>query len=851
MPQIEAYLTIPGLPTDMAVSKTENRLYISSRDKNAIYTIDLNSLKVSDREISVNGTPGMVESDGSRYIYILNNERSGSVYRLDTKTDLVVENFFQSDRNPVAAAISPSGEKLYVVSGESNSITYSFISGGLVPSPQESILKKGETLELTVKGGSGSYTWSAQAGNLSSYTGDRVIYTAPDFGGRFNVIAMDANSRSKAEFSISVNDLKLNPPLISVSNREPITFNVIGGTPPFSFETLSGGTYKNDPYNTSTCYFTPPESSGIYTLTARDKNNFTDTAQITYMTMPLAISPKRFTMAPESSEIFTITGGIPPYTVNYSDGICDNCQNLSLSGSQIKFKASKNAGETYIRVFDSTGRSETALISVYDGMFVSPSHLYLPLNTTGVLDIIGGTPEYTVAVTGGSMTSDNYSIDGDKIKVTGNIITSDQDILLTITDGNKKSFTVLITVTGALGVSPALIENSTLGQTHKIKVSGGTGSYTWMSNQGDVKQISENEFLYTAPPIFGTYNVEFQDGAGSSKVVTIKVLNDNLILSPSNIVIYPGENAQFSILGGVPPYNPIFEKGNFRINGNSGIFEAPDTSGSFNIGVLDQSGREFKAEIKVVAPIQLDTALNYVNPGDTISISVQGGAGGYQFAAESGQLSATRGNRLLYKAPERIGNYWVRATDALSNTASCLIVVGNAPTVSPSYAFLKPSGKVTFKVQGGFPGYIINVDAGELPVAVGQGLYEYTAPVTKGFYNITATDTKGIITQLTVEVGDSDVFITPEKLLVAPGGKESFEIKGGKAPYRVTTEVGSLTLNGQEKYLYESPDQNDLSGSFFIKVEDAAGNRGSAVVEIKPDGLDQDLCIELNEDLSM
>lgn len=243
--------------------------------------------------------------------------------------------------------------------------------------------------------------------------------------------------------------------------------------------------------------------------------------------------------------------------------------------------------------------------------------------------------------------------------------------------------------------------------------------------------------------------------------------------------------------------------------------------------------------------------MNYVNPGETIQIEVQSGAGGYQFAAQSGELSATRSSRLLYSAPDRIGTYWLRATDALSNTASCMIVVGDAPIISPSYAFSKPSGSFTFKVQKGFPPYTIKVDAGEFPLSTGQGLYQYTAPVTKGFYHITVTDSTGLTTQMTVETGDSDVIITPGEISLCSGEAGFFEIKGGKSPYKVTAEVGSLTESGQGRYRYEVPEQADLTGEFFFKVEDANENRASGVVNIQPQNCNNGSCIEMDENLGM
>ncbi|MBF0234935.1 MAG: hypothetical protein HQK65_18155, partial [Desulfamplus sp.] len=690
-----AYIPLPGTPSDLSILGAN--LYISSQYDKEIYIVDLKTYKLLDKVISVDITPCAMISDKRRYIYVLNCERSGSVSRLDTSTNLITHNYYAAESYPKDAAISPDGTMLYVVNSHSDSVTYNFLSGELTPDPSEALLRPNESVTLSISGGGGDYFWSCDAGTLDKTNGSSVRFTAPDFGGVFNVIVVDTQSDSKTEVVINVNDLLLNPSLITVSDRSPISFNVTGGAPPFSFEVPKGGTYERSSSNSYQCNFTPPESAGIYTLLVRDKNNFTFTSEITYRKIPLTISPKRITMSPLTEEVFTITGGIPPYTVTYGEGFCSDCELIG-EDATIHFASSKNSGETYIRVFDSTGKSANSVITVYDGLFVSPSHLFLPVNTSDTLTISGGTPKYTIESTGGS-----YNLSGNEIHFTGETVTNDRDIHLTIRDEEGKSFTALITVTGELSVSPKQIENSGIGETHKITVTGGTGDYTWFSDTGTIKKVSRNEFLYTAPKNFGTDKITFRDTSGETKTIDIHIVNDNIMLSPSKILLYPSESIELSILGGLSPYSPIYEQGHLEVMEDRAIFQAPKITGMFEIGVKDQSGQEVNAEISVISPISLDTAIHYVNPAEEIVIVAHGGTGEYQFAAESGELSATRGEKLIYTAPQRIGNYWVRVTDSLSNVASCLIVVGDAPKISPSYVYLQPSEVLDFNVQGGFP----------------------------------------------------------------------------------------------------------------------------------------------------
>ncbi|MBF0574122.1 MAG: hypothetical protein HQK69_10270, partial [Desulfamplus sp.] len=133
------------IPDDMVV--TDTHLYLSSIEEQLIRIVDLQSFeKVKD--IPFNGSPGRMVFDGNQYIYVLNNERTGKVFRLDINTDEFDDvscfqsgGCFYTGANPEDAVISKDGKVLYVSNYSDNSVTWHFISGKLFIEPRTITLK--------------------------------------------------------------------------------------------------------------------------------------------------------------------------------------------------------------------------------------------------------------------------------------------------------------------------------------------------------------------------------------------------------------------------------------------------------------------------------------------------------------------------------------------------------------------------------------------------------------------------------------------------------------------------------------------------------------------------------------
>ena len=270
---------------DFVVTKTH--IYLSSTEEGLIRIINLQSYE-KEKDISFNGSPDRMVFDGNQYIYVLNNDRTGKVFRLDINTNEFDDemcfqsgNCFYTGSRPYDAVISRDGKVLYVSNYGDDTITWHFISGKLFIEPRSIIVKPSDadvhdasqnSILLKAGGGSKNYVWSAAYGELSSLTGEEVLFTPPSGEDIYYVTVEDQDSFASAISEIIVVDIRITPNRITVPNQNPNQFNITGGTPPYEISALQGGSID---YNIGESFFTfsPPIEDGIYTIEIKDKNN--------------------------------------------------------------------------------------------------------------------------------------------------------------------------------------------------------------------------------------------------------------------------------------------------------------------------------------------------------------------------------------------------------------------------------------------------------------------------------------------------------------------------------------------------------------------------------------------------
>jgi len=434
----------------------------------------------------------------------------------------------------------------------------------------------------------------------------------------------------------------------------------------------------------------------------------------------------------------------------------------------------------------------------------------------------------------------NWSVDSGKLNITtGTSVKytapqSPGEYTVNVTDSTGNTSSATIEVYNKLTVSPET-HAMEVNKSFEFRISGGKEPYAIFVNMGSAGDIQNSKVMFNAPNEEGQIVLTVTDSMGQKTAAAVSVVRDlPLSVSPAEALTAPDGNIKFTASGGKPDYTWTTASGQLLTNtGEEVRLVAPGTTGDFLVTVTDSAGTQASANVRVIGVLKLTPSVAYTQPGKDIEFNVEGGVGGYQFTVETGEPPEVNQNRAIYTSPAVTGNYWIKVTDSNSNTAASLVVVGDAPKVSPSYIFTGRSEIVNFMVAGGIAPYTVTADVGEVEES-GQGAYLYRTTEIAGIYYITVTDSAGISTQMAVETGDGNIMISPERLSINLDETGEFNITGGNPPYDVVAEVGSVSPAGQGTYLYRAPDQDALTGDYFIKVTDAGNNKASAVITLSP-----------------
>lgn len=427
------------------------------------------------------------------------------------------------------------------------------------------------SVTVSTNGGTAPYTYSwsnsATSATITSVPAGAYTYSVTDALGCVKTGTINVAQPSSAVVaSLSV---------INVScfgaNNGTINLTVTGGTAPYTY------TWNNNSNQSSL----NAVGAGVYTVSIKDANNCTSlkTATITQpssITIQMATTSLSCNGSANGSASLTVSGGISPYTYNWSN----NGTTPTINQLQ--------AGVYTATITDGQGCAKTVSISITE-----PSAIQASLTSNSVkcygtstgsvnVNVTGGSPAYTYSWSNGSTTS---SLIGVGIGV----------YTLTIKDNLlcAKIFTTSITQPASISITGS-VTNAQGGQNGSINlnVNGGTNPYTYLwSNNATTQNLSGIGG--------GTYTVIVTDNNGCTQQSVYTVGSDVGIIHQisSQINIFP---------------NPINDVLNIETNANLQLEY---------VEVIDVTGRViYKSEWPVR---QIDMA-GYNNGVYVISIQVNG-----------------------------------------------------------------------------------------------------------------------------------------------------------------------------------------------------------------------------------
>lgn len=228
-----------------------------------------------------------------------------------------------------APLISTTTDHIKVVDSE-GSIAYATINvnPALNISPNTKITVVNRAEIFIAGGGVPPYTFSLLSGN-GSVNPTTGVYIAPANPGN-SVVRLQDSKGNFVDATITINpDVLISPidPKVMVGNQ--INFLGSGGIPPFQYDIISGpGSIDVNGL------YTANGGTGVAVIQVKDSKNTTKTTSVTILAQ-LQFDEDPIIVKSGNIRNILISGGVPPYTIQFRDPNTLNLTNFSLYGSTV------------------------------------------------------------------------------------------------------------------------------------------------------------------------------------------------------------------------------------------------------------------------------------------------------------------------------------------------------------------------------------------------------------------------------------------------------------------------------------------------------------------------------------
>ncbi|MCG3167456.1 MAG: hypothetical protein POELPBGB_03248 [Bacteroidia bacterium] len=691
-----------------------------------------------------------------------------------------------------------TANSVFAVSG-SNGITVTFVETDVTCSGAGN-----GSINLTVSGGSGSYTYSWSNGA----TTQDISNLSP---GTYSVSVTDASTGCSSFLSFTITQPAGYNGFVDVihvtcngGSNGSIDLTIGGATPPYTYLWSPGGQTTQDLSGLGV---------GTYTVTITDANGCTAGAGFA-VTQPAAIVLTETHVnvscngGTNGSINLSVSGGTAPYTYGWSNGATTQ----DLSGLA--------AGFYSVTVTDNGGCTANLNVTITEISnltvnIVSVVNSQCNANTGSIdISISGGSGNYTYSWSPGAATTQD---------LTG---LAPNTYTVTVTDvtlGCVQVQAINVSETGAPSVSGVVTPATNCVATNgaiDVSVSGGSGNYSYLwSPSGQTTQDRTG----LSP---GTYNVTVTDvvsgcsgissfvvTAGSSMTLTASTTNSSCSSSTGAI--------DLTVSGGTAPYTYLWTNGATTQD----ISSLPGAI--YNVTVTDANGCTANSSFTVseTSAFTLSVAITNINcAGGTtgaINLTVAGGSGNYTYVWSNGATTQD-----LSAIPA--GSYSVSVTDVNTGCTSFAIYTVTEPTPITLSANItnipcngSGTGSIDLTVSGGTPGYTYSWSPGGATTQDITGL-------AAGTYILTFSDANGCGGTYSYTVSQpTAIVITETHVNVtcngANNGSIDISVSGGTAPYTYLWAPSGQTTQ----------DRTGLApGTYTVTVTDANGCTANLPVTI-------------------
>ena len=676
------------------------------------------------------------------------------------------------------------------------------INPALLISPTSITLSVNGSLTFSSTGGIAPNTFSilSGAGSINSTTG---AYTAPATSGSAVIRVTDSLGHVSDSNVTVTNALGINPAAKTLAVNNTQIFSATGGTGPFVYSIVSGG----GSINGTSGLFTAPATAGTTVVRVTDSLSATANASVT-INVALAIAPSSVTKAISSTHTFSATGGVSPYVYSIVSG------GGSINGTTGLFTAPATAGTTVVRVTDSLSNISNSTVTIVSALTITPVTKTLAVNNVFTFAGSGGQVPYTYSI---------FSGGGSIVAATGAYTApaAAGSAVVRITDAIGQIADSTVTINSALSITPATVSLA-VSAAQTFTSSGGVSPYSYSIVSGGGSIVSATG-AFTAPAAAGSVTVRVTDSLSNISNATVTVLG-SVLISPVTKTLAVNNLFTFSATGGQTPYSFSIVSGGGSMNGATGAYTAPATTGTTVIRVTDALSQISDSTVTINSALTISPVTKTLAVNNTQTFLATGGVSPYSYSIVSGGGSIVAATG-VFTAPATAGTVTVRVTDSLSNISNATVTVNAALAISPVSINIVANGTQTFTATGGVSPYSYSIVSGGGSIVSATGAF--TAPGAAGTVTVRVTDSLSNTSNATVTVV-SAVLISPVSKTLAPNNVFTFSASGGFAPYTYSVFSGSGTINSSTgAYTADA-----VAGSAVVRVTDSLSQTSDSAITI-------------------
>lgn len=684
------------------------------------------------------------------------------------------------------------------------------------------------SITAVMSGGTPSYTYTLQPGNVTNITG-QFNNLGPT---TYTVTAVDAMGCTKT-YSFVI----LQSPLINITsstqtvptcvpgNDASITVTANGGSGSLLYNLSGGGTQLNGNFNNI--------GVGLYTVTVSDAIGCTKTTAFNIS------NPSSPVISSVSAPPILCFGNTVTLSVNASGGTAPLLYSKTppFQSNASGFFPLQAAGSYTVTVKDANNCSVSSAITLTQ----PPLLIWDSVNNRDV-SCFGGSNGLVVSSASGGAGTITYVLMPNNVSNTNGSFfgLGIGSYTLTATDNNGCS----LSSTFVINQAPPIVWNSVQttnvlcngasNGTATVNATGGNGTFSYKLQPGNITSPS-GVFTNLAA---GTYTITATDVKSCTKTTVVNITMPNPITLNNTISIpascNPGCNgsAQIGAAGGTPPYTYSLNGTTFQASANfSNLCTANYTvtikdanqctgTGVFVIGTTN-------------GPVAVNTSTQSVTcfggSNGSVNATVLGGNSPFSYTLMPGNVNNTNG----VFASLTPGTYSVTVTDANGCTLSTTAIVNalpalliTTPSTTPVSCFGGNNGSLSVSASGGNNVYSFNLQPSNITNTTGSfnGLSAntYTVQVTDG-NNCTKTSTLTITTPTVLQVNTQTTL--PVLCFGGNTGSLQWQVQGGTGAIAYTLQPGNLN-NAIGNY------NNLIAGIYTLQGTDANGCTISSTLSI-------------------